>query len=270
MTEEIAIRLVEELAPLNNAFRKAVDDGIQGNEVLKILWDAGEVICSKNIEHVHNMAWKIYGRSDGKRHSYLTRDFIAYCWRVRRYFKERKDIDQNFPNLKSHKAFKEALPLLTNPAYRLSASEKQTVFALLNNEQLKATEIFDRLADLKKQKVPITNPRTQRLEELRETREAFDEVFAKIKDQKIELTKQQAEYLSSLWLALLTEGRTYPRKKPASLDKISLLWKKAIEISCGLLQNKNVEDRNRFRRVVKPEELLRASASLSKQFQKNQ
>jgi len=262
------MQLIRELAPLNNAYRKAVKEGMHGKEVLKILWDAGEVICSKNIDHVHNIAWKIYGRSDSKRRSYLTRDYIAYCWRVRRYFKERSDIDRDFPTLKTHKAFKEALPLLTNPKYNLSNAEKDGVHALLNKEDLKATEIFDQLAKLKKNKLPITNPRTQRLHELEDTRHVFDLAFSMAKSENPGLTKKQADYLSGLWLALVGEERSFPTKRPTG--QMPDPWKEVVQVAEALLKEKNVEDRNRFRRVVKPEELLRASAALSKSFQNSQ
>lgn len=270
MKEELAIQLIRELAPLNNAFRQAVKEGMPGNKVLKILWDAGDVICSKNIDHVHKIAWQMYGKSDSRRHSYLTRDYVAYCWRVRRYFQKREDIDQIFPKLKTHKVFKEALPLLTNPKYVLSSHEREEVYALLNNDSLMVTQIIDRLAKIKKRKLPINNPRTQRLHELDGIRQIFDKAFSNTGNKNLGLTKLHANYLSGLWLALVAEGRSYISKKPSGMQTIGSPWKEVIELSIDLLQNKNIEDRNRFRRVVKPEELLRSSAALSKYFQNSQ
>lgn len=267
MKEDLAIQLVRELAPLNNAFRQAVKEGLPGNAVLKILWDAGDVICSKNIDHVHKIAWQMYGRSDSKRHSYLTRDYITYCWRVRRYFEQRDDIDRIFPKLETHMVFKEALPLLTNPKYILSPPEREEMYALLNNDGLMVTQIIDCLAEMKKRKLPIRNPRTQRLHELDSIRRLFDAAFSNTHSTNLGLTKAQANYLSGLWLALVGEGRSYPQNKPAGIAVLGAPWKEAIEVAINLLTKKNVEDRNRFRRVVKPEELLRASATLSKLFQ---
>src|SRR3989344_4512529 len=229
MKEELAIQLVRELAPLNNAFRQAVKEGMPGNKVLKILWDAGDVICSKNIDHVHKIAWQIYGKSDSRRHSYLTRDYVAYCWRVRRYFQEREDIDRVFPKLKTHKVFKEALPLLTNPKYVLSIHEREEVYALLNNDGLMVTQIIDRLAEIKKRKLPIRNPRTQRLHELDSIRQLFDAAFSNTQNKDLGLTKTQANYLSGLWLALVGEGRSYPKKKPSGITALGSPWKEAFE-----------------------------------------
>jgi hypothetical protein len=128
--------LIQQLAPLNNAYRAAVKSGrASGHEVLEIMWDAGEVLRRAGVRKPDPIAWAIYGRPGEPRHSYITRDFTCSCFRVRKYFHQRSDINGEFPGLKKHNLFKLALPLLDNEKYALKGAKREALIALLNGAE---------------------------------------------------------------------------------------------------------------------------------------
>lgn len=158
--------LIEEITPLNNAYRGAVRSrGANGAQVLEIMWDVGEVLIGAGVEKVHPVAWEIYGRTRETRRSYITRDFISYCFRIRRYFSRRGDIRKNYPGLRRYSLFREAFPLLENRKYALDAAEKKRLLALLNSND-DPGRIKREIQAMKRARIGITNDRRQKLEEL--------------------------------------------------------------------------------------------------------
>ena len=152
--------LIEEIAPLNNGFRDSIKKNLIGAEVMEIMWDVGEILFKHNITNIHPIAWKIYGREKGLRRSYITRDFLSYCFRIRKFFESKSSIRKVFPTLQRYSLFREAFPLLENPKYELNEKEKKDLIALLNSN-LHFSEIKKRVVRTKKTKIQIFNDRRQ-------------------------------------------------------------------------------------------------------------
>jgi hypothetical protein len=94
--------------------------------------------------------------------SYITRDLGSYAYRIHQHFKSRSEIRDVLDGLISYGVFREAVPLLFNPKYKLSDTRKQEILKMLVSSSLSVSIVAYRLKTLKKQINPISNPRNQR------------------------------------------------------------------------------------------------------------
>lgn len=153
--------LIQEIAPLNNAYRSAVRSGsTDGARVLEIMWDVGEVLLRAGVERVEPVAWEMYGRTRETRRSFITRSFTVYCYRVRRYFPGRDDIRRQFPGLRRYSLFRDALPLLDNRRYAVGGEEKKALLALLNSDDPR--NIRAEVARIKRERIGLSGARSGR------------------------------------------------------------------------------------------------------------
>ena len=257
---DIISTLIEQIGPLNNRYREGIRKNLRGAEILNIMWDVGEILFKHNIKNIHPIAWKIYGREKGLRRSYITRDFLSYCFRIRRYFKSRSSIEEQFPTLQRYRLFREAFPLLENPKYEMNQRETKELMELLNSN-LPYSETKRKIAKLKKAKIQIYNDRRQRLHEMAPMRDHFIKIYnilySTIKDGNLEEAKKIRENLgeevlsqfSSLCLSFIQEGLTFPAIDKNKIKDIGGDWQQLLE-TCLELSESNIETRNRFRRLV--------------------
>lgn len=258
-SEDLIKNLITEITPYNNKYRLGIKDNLKGTYILEIMWDVGNIMKKYKIDHVHNIAWKIYGKSKNIRRSYITRDFLSYCYRVRRLFKKKSDIRKQFPNLSKYSLFREAFPLLDNPEYNITGKEKKEIITILNSNIpfKKAKEL---IIKKKRSKKIIKNPRTQRLKELEEQVSNFISLYKELKNLYLEqdindiLTYRKQfkdidlKNISKFCIALSQEGFYFPNIEYQN-GELPDLWKNFIS-SISFFSNKSVETRNRFRRIV--------------------
>ncbi|MBM3708625.1 MAG: hypothetical protein FJW69_09885 [Actinobacteria bacterium] len=270
-SEEKVNNIIREIGPLNNNYRLGIRTGLKGTEILKIMWDIGDVLFKENINQIHTAAWEIYGRTPGNRKSYITRDLLSYCFRIRKFFKNRSDINRQFPHLKKYSIFREALPFLDNKKYKLSENEKDELLKVMNSN-LPYVRIKRYIVNLKKNKISIKNPRTQRLQELEYQKIIFMEVYNSIKDlvdnkNEVEIKKMFGSIsidtirkVVRLLLYLAHEGFKKPESIEAIKDneKLQEFLNEMFKIS-----NSNLETRNRFRRLINPTMIIKMSEFFS-------
>lgn len=270
---DLVTQLIEEITPLNNKYREAINANLPGKEILKIMWEVGEILFLHKIKNIHPIAWKIYGKEKGIRRSYITRDFLSYCFRIRKYFKNKAAIEEKFPTLQKYSLFREAFPLLENPKYDISEEERITIIKLLNSNS-PIQVIKKRIVGIKREKNRIYNDRRQRLNEMVPLRDNFKEIYndlsALLGDGDIsrvgvlreQVGKNLILLLSQLCLSLTQEGLKFPKIDKNQIDNLKGKWK----IFCRnliMLSNSHIETRNRFRRLVPISKIMEVAEILN-------
>lgn len=268
--------LIEEITPFNNLYRDLVKNGASGTQVLEAMWVIGDKLdrfMQRNMIKPHNLYWQIYGKAEGLKTSYITRDFLSYCLRVRRYFKKSDDVSKKFPNLQRYSLFREAFPLLGNPKYKLSDDQESTLIRLLNSNK-SPQEIKEVIQKLKSSKIGITNTRTQRLDEIKPLADNFVTVYnhlyslIKVNDVS-ELNKfttlfgkEFLKVLSGTVSALTQENLYVPEIEISNQSALPREWQKFINDLKYLLSSA-LEVRNRFRRIVPPRKIFELADMLN-------
>lgn len=263
--------LIREISPLNNAYRGAIRANKSGTEVLGIMWDVGELLRENRIAKLHSVAWMIYGRSPGIKRSNITRDFLSYCFRIRRFFRSKEQIKREYPSLSRYSLFREALPLLENPRFKLGKDKLVNLKKLMNSSK-DPRKIQEFIIRLKKQRIRISNPRTQRLTEFKREAQHFislynnlkssilDQDEGRLQELRASLRPENSRQLAELLVSLTQEGLKFPlfilsAKMPSDWEK---LW-----VDLSRLCDKSIEDRNRFRRLVPPSYLMSMAEMIS-------
>jgi hypothetical protein len=108
--------LIQEITPIYNAYQKG-QGMLKPAALIELMWDIGTIlekyITLYNVAP-HTLYRDIYGKSEGtknvKQRSYITREFLGRSYRVKRIFKERKDIQKQLPKLSATNHFREAMP----------------------------------------------------------------------------------------------------------------------------------------------------------------
>lgn len=260
-------RLIENIAPLNNEYRDRVHLKGSGTVVLELMWRVGEILelfLTKEKIKPHTLYWQIYGKAPGLKRSYITRDFLSYCLRVKRFFRSSGDIRTMFPNLKQYSLFREAFPLLENPKYKLIGDEQERLVRILNSNS-DPSKIRSYVVNLKNERIGVRNPRTQRLNELKGEVDSFIGIF----NYAYELIKEnnaddigsfRDRFSDTLILAvsrhvaaLTQEGLAFP-----AIDLYNHLPEHWVDFIDNLkrLAKSTVETRNRFRRLIPPGRIM--------------
>jgi len=259
--------LIEQITPHNNRYRDLVRNSEGGAEVLVLMWKVGDIIESFIKQHdikAHNLYWQIYGKAEGLKTSYITRDFLSYCLRIKKYFTKVENISDEFPHLQKYSLFREAFPLLENPKFKLSEDEGNEIIKVLNSNNTPQS-IKKMILAIKARRIGIKNTRKQKLSEMRPITDNFvaiyNEVYSIIKgnDQaRLEnfMNSFQRDSLVKLsqTVSALTQENLYI---PELEDRKNLPdhWTKFIDNLKYLLRT-TVETRNRFRRLVPPRKLF--------------
>jgi hypothetical protein len=262
--------LIEKITPLNNEYRDLVDNSSRGVDVLIVMWSVGglleDYVIFNNLKP-HNLYWQIYGKADGLKRSYITRDFLSYCLRIKRYFVSKDDIVRDFAGLQIYSLFREAFPLLENLKFKLSTIEREKLIELLNSKN-DPRQIKRKILEIKKKRIGITNTRKQKLNEMALFVDSFVECYnntyslikngspVDIKKFRQQIQEKYLQDLSQLISALTQEGLFVPKINPNS--NLPKYWcdfiLKLSELFLG-----NIEMRNRFRRLVAPKKIMQLS-----------
>jgi len=268
ITNQELFSFIEQITPLNNQYRDLVkkEDGV-GKEVLMLMWEVGDMIDKHIKKHSikpHALYWQVYGKAEGLKNSYITRDFLSYCLRIRKYFSDKETVREKFPNLRRYSLFREAFPLLENPKYKLTGEEIDKIISILNSNN-NPGDIKNFILSLKSKQIGIKNARTQRLSEMKPIAENFALIYSftlglikkndhnRISKIRNEISKDLLEAMSQTVASLTQENLYVPEIKVN--QKLPAQWEKFID-NLKYLTQSTVEVRNRFRRLIQPRDLF--------------
>ena len=265
-------KLISEITPLYNTYIENRHT-ISGKDALILMWDIGDILAGYINEldiKPHRLYRLIYGKSEGSsniiQRSYITREFMGRCYRIRRIFESNDHIESIFPNLRSFTLFREAMPFFDNPKYIMNSEDKEVLIKLLNSDEETKT-IFQKIKVLQRRRIGKTNPRTQRLYELEEEKDVFiksyNEIyklirlrdFQKAQDNLQDVSKESLENISSILGSLVSEEVIAPSFKVS--EKEPEPFGSLVGVLRKLRREKGMIQRNRFRRLVSPERISR-------------
>jgi len=286
--EDSILKLIKEITPLYNTYIES-KRSISGMNALNIMWDIGEILdkyINKYGTKPHKLYRLVYGKSEGSsniiQRSYITREFLGRCFRIKHIFESKDQIEFTFPNLRSFTLFRESMPFFDNPKYIMNPIRKNEIIKLLNSEE-DPKIILNKIRILQKTFIGKTNPRTQRLHELDLEKDIFvksyNEIYEliKIKDFKriqynLQGIKQESlENISAILGALVSEEVIVPSiivngSEPEPFGSLA-------KVLIKLFANKIMTERNRFRRLVQPDRISKLSSMVyaltSEQILKN-
>ena len=171
--------LIDQITPHNNRYRDLVKSSEGGTEVLVLMWEVGDMIESfiKQFDiKPHNLYWQIYGKAEGLKTSYITRDFLSYCFRIKKYFPKVEDISDKFSHLQKYSLFREAFPLLENPKFKLFKDEESEIIKVLNSKN-SPQKIKKLILEIKARRIGIKNTRKQKLNEMKPITDNFVAIY---------------------------------------------------------------------------------------------
>ena len=205
-------KLVVEISPLYNAYKK--NDSIAGWEAICLMWKTGEILAGFINKHdvtPNKLYREVYGGGEGStniaKKGYISREYLSRCFRIRKMFKSEEEIKNSFPTLKSFNLFREAMPYFDNPKCLATGEDKKNILSLLNNKNTNLSDI----RALNKEKLNISNPRTQNLSGLEGEKKIFidfyNDIFKLNSLERSELKENMAsEYLSKEIILNLAQG----------------------------------------------------------------
>ncbi len=186
MNEDLS-SLIDSITPKYN-FHKDNSAVSTPVESIEIMWEIGDLLLiylKKTKMAPHTLYREIYGKSEGTKNisqrSYITREFLGRCYRVRLIFNQKEDILKLLPNLKSFTAFRESMPFFDNEKYKLYGAEREQLLILLNSD-LPTDVLNKKLKALRIERIGVKNPRTQKLSEIEPYKEIFIQFYNYIYD----------------------------------------------------------------------------------------
>lgn len=257
--------LINNIVPHYNKYRQNKRT-LSGTEVMEIMWNIGDLL-KRHIEETgiapHKLYREIYGKAEGKENiiqkSYITREFLNRCYRVRRISLEKKQIKIMFPNLSSFNLLREAMPFIDNPKYRFSGKEKENLYKLLNSQK-SSMEIMKEIHRLQKEKIGIKNPRDQKLKEMSGDKDVFVEfynyIYGILKDANYKKVQKEIVTMDLEFIKILSKNTS-----ALALDgllvtdfdvpqKLNKRWIKFAILVKRLISKKEPMERRRFRRLI--------------------
>ena len=271
--------LIETITPLYNKYKQNKEI-VSGTDALKIMWDIGDILkkfIEQNDVAPHALFWKIYGRSEGTKNivkrSYITREFQNRCHRIRKIFVSKKQIEKNLPNLKRFTAFRESMPFFDNKKYQLRGIKKEQLLNLLNSN--KNSKIIKwEIRRLQKEKIGITNPRTQRFAEMESGKKIFinfyNHVWQLLKEKPVSIkTKMKQKHIDGDYIislskntnALSQDGLQFVKFKNKK-NIMDLLWQGYESLIKEFISQTNAVKIRRFRRIIHPERIVKLADML--------
>lgn len=267
LSKQDLFELIERITPLNNKFRDLSKADQNGTEVLLLMWEVGEIIrlfVDKYEVKPHTLYWRIYGKAEGLRTSYITRDFLSYCLRINRYFKDKNEISRGFPRLRKYSLFREAFPLLENEKFKLSEDEKNQIIKILNSDE-SPLRIRQTIKQIKFRRIGIKNTRTQKLSEMKPITDNFvatyNNVYALIKENNRPSIEQFVRLFGKDFLIKLSQAVSALTQENLYVPELNKerdlpdTWSVFIN-NLQYLLTSTVVIRNRFRRLVPPKKLF--------------
>lgn len=252
-------KLIEEIGPLNNQIRDS-----DGYQKISLMWDVGDILFKSGVKKIHPIAWEI------QKKSYITRDLLSYCYRIRKKWPKKSELKNLLFGIKSYSVFREALPLIENEKYILKEEDVKEIIRALKEDD--PVEVKKKLGILKRKYINIRNDRRQRLNELQEQANAFNnfhrylidlllrENTKKLEEIKENLGNDVLLQLSQMCMALANDYY----KGPICIDieesnSVFFTFKeKLLPIS---LSKKDIKAR--FRRLISMEALIETSDILN-------
>ena len=279
-TEQEIFKLIEAITPRNNEYRDLIKNDRSGAEIIRLMWEVGamlEEFIGKHSIKPHKLYWKIYGKSDGIRSSYITRDFLSYCLRIKKYFNDEDSINIQFPTLQKYSLFREALPLLENPKFKLPEAEEQQLLKILNSTN-SPTDIRKFIKKVKGVRIGIKNTRTQKLSEVKPIADSFviiyNQIYSIIKSNDRDRVAELMNSFGKEYFIIISEGVSALTQEGLYVPKIiakpdlSKEWVIFIDNLRNLL-DESVETRNRFRRIFPPRKLFEFADMLNSFISEN-
>lgn len=261
--------LISDITPIYNKYKqnKAF---LTGTEALEIMWEIGDLIKGYVDKHEiapHKLYRLVYGKSEGSTNivqkSYIPREFQGRCYRIRKIFDSKDEINKQLPNLKKFTSFREAMPFFDNKKYMLKGKERQQLITLLNSN-LQQKEIIARLP---KNRIDVRNPRTQRLHELEGERDRFIEMYNFVysihKLKKYDLIRESIEQIDVEFIRNLAKNTAALSRDGLKFfeipfnDKVPSPWKEYAKMVNYFIEQKDPKKLRRFRRIIPPERIVR-------------
>lgn len=269
--------LLSLIIPLYNNYKSSIKEATP-LESLKIQWQIGDFLdlfIKETKIAPHNLYRSVYGKSEGKTNivqkSYMSREFLSRCYRVRGIFQSIKEIDTTLPTLSYLNAFREAMPFFDNKKYLLRGKERKELIKLLN-DQKSFSDILKKIKELQKRLIGITNPRTQKLQELEAEKRIFIEfynhIYRLIKNNSYEIVAKEIQSFGLEELSALIRNtdtlsqdglKTYPIKIPSNCQSP---WLEYVQMVGSFVIQQNAVLVRRFRRLILPERISRLSEML--------
>ena len=252
-------KLIEEIGPLNNQIRNT-----DGYGKISLMWDVGDILFKNGVKKIHPIAWEI------QKKSYITRDLLSYCYRIRKKWPTKFELEKVLGGIRSYSTFRAALPLIENERYILKEKDVQEIIRALKEDDV--IEVKMKIETLKKKNINIRNDRRQRLNELKTQADAFtnfhkyllglltEENTKNLDKIRESLGDDALLQLSQMCMAIANDNY----KGPSHIDieesnaVLYILKENLLPIS---LSKKEVKAR--FRRLVPTEELIETSDILN-------
>jgi hypothetical protein len=242
---------------------------------IEIMWDMGGVLIdfiNKESVKPHALYRMIYGKSEGSvdidQKSYITREFQGRCVRIRKIFKEKKDIKIQLHSLKSFTSFRECMPFFDNPKYKFKTEDRKKLLDLLNSSKT-PTELLKVIRKLQSKEIGIKNDRKQRLNDFENEKQIFIDFYnfcyrlVKMKnfeEATKEIDKEYYENISKNTSSLCKDGYKYFDFKVPSTATI--LEKEYGEMIISFISKSTPKEIRRFRKIVPAERISRLSEML--------
>lgn len=269
--------LVQQITPLYNKYRESKNI-ISGTEALEIMWDIGDILkqyIKDNNIAPHKLFWSVYGNAEGTQNvakkSYITREFQNRCHRIRKIFSSKEQIKQELPNLKSFTTFREAMPFLDNEKYKFEGKERQDLLVLLNSN-LQPQEILQKIKSFQKERIGISNPRTQRLHEVENEKQTFIDfynfIYRLIRSENYDMCLHNLGNISSDYIKALSKNVSALSQEGLKFfdldipNELKNPWKEFSQIIKLLISQKDAKMRRRFRRLIPAERIVRLADML--------
>tara|TARA_Y100000589_G_scaffold5743_1_gene4981 strand:- start:459 stop:1325 length:867 start_codon:yes stop_codon:yes gene_type:complete len=171
-------KIIKNITPVYNKYLTQ-KNLLKPYQSMEIMWELGEIL-SNYIEELnikpYSLFRKVYGKSEGSKNttqnSYITKEFQAKSWRIYNIFKKKSDIKREFENLSNFNLFRESMPFFDNQKHILFGKERKDLIDLLNSTNSRIY-ILRKIQQLQKEKINISNPRNQRLKDLKKEEEIF-------------------------------------------------------------------------------------------------
>jgi hypothetical protein len=250
-------KLIDQINPIYNEYRENRSH-IAPNLSICLMYDIGDFLnkyLSQNDIKPHNLYRKIYGRSEGSfdntKKSYITREFLGRCFRIRNMFSDKEEIMSKFPSLGSFTNFRESMPFFDNDKYKFEGDELNKLLSLLNSD-LSNKKIHSVIKKLQKDKIGIKNDRKQRLNDYDVYKKSFVDFYNKVYKIKLEGEKASESdlymKLSKNLSAMCSDGIQYtPIEIPKNIDEIDRDFCEMIDF---FTSRKTFVEIRRFRKVI--------------------